>query len=94
MGDPGSYLCSWSSTEYMTEDQLQLLDYYGARIVKNEIFARHGRRFKDAELQAYFEEKSWYNGIINPDDFNDAMLSDIEKANINVIDNYMKKHAS
>ena len=94
MGDPGSYLCSWSSTEYMTEDQLQLLDYNGARIVKNEIFARHGRRFNDAELQAYFDEKSWYNGTINPDDFNDAILSDIEKANIDVIDGYMMKHAS
>jgi hypothetical protein len=78
----------------MTEDQLQLLDYNEARIVKNEIFARHGRRFNDAELQAYFDEKSWYNGTINPDDFNDAILSDIEKANIDVIDGYMMKHAS
>ena len=92
MGDPGSYLCSWSDTEYMTEDQLQLLDYYGARLVKNEIFARHGRRFNSEDLQEYFNEKTWYYGQISPDEFNESVLNDYEKENIKVIDSYMEKH--
>ncbi|MFR9148557.1 MAG: YARHG domain-containing protein [Hungatella sp.] len=30
------------------------------RFAKNEIYARHGRRFHDSELQGYFDQLSWY----------------------------------
>jgi hypothetical protein len=30
------------------------------RLMRNEIFARHGYIFKDQDLQAYFAGKSWY----------------------------------
>ena len=30
------------------------------RIARNEIFARHGRRFSDPALQAYFDLQTWY----------------------------------
>lgn len=52
---------------------------------RNEIYARHGRKFKDAEIQAYFDSKDWYEGYIEPDDFQEDMLSEIEKANRDLI---------
>lgn len=91
MDDPDSYLCSWSDSEYMTEDQLQALDYRGARIVKNEIYARHGRKFNAPELQSYFSEKSWYNGRIDSADFDESVFNVYERANIKLIDDYMQK---
>ena len=33
-----------------------------SRVLKNSIYARHGRIFKDAELREYFEQQSWYHG--------------------------------
>ena len=46
------------------------------------------RKFDDAQLQSYFESKSWYNGTIDPDDFSESMLSEIEKKNIELIKKY------
>ncbi len=55
------------------------------RLARNEIYARHGRRFKDAELQAYFDSKPWYNGTIQPDDFDESVFNQFEKDNISLI---------
>ena len=44
-------------------------------IAMNEIWARHGRRFKNNWLQGYFNSKSWYSGTISPDDFNSVYKS-------------------
>jgi len=49
------------------------------RVLRNEIYARHGRIFKDAELQKYFESQAWYKP--NPD-FKDDQLNEIEAANL------------
>ncbi|MCR5267657.1 MAG: YARHG domain-containing protein [Lachnospiraceae bacterium] len=53
-----------------------------ARYAKNEIYARHGRKFKDKELQAYFDRRNWYMGTVDPDRFSESVLSEIEKKNI------------
>lgn len=58
-------------------------DYKRAR---NEIFARHGRRFKTPELQAYFDQQSWYNGVV--DEVPMEELNDFERANIAVLDEF------
>lgn len=55
------------------------------RLAINEIYARHGRMFKDQELQAYFNGKSWYQGTIQPDAFQESMLSALERQNIQLI---------
>ena len=59
---------------------------------RNEIYARHGRRFKDDELQEYFNSKSWYEGTIDPDDFAENILSDIEIQNKDVIVEFEKEN--
>ncbi len=70
------------STELLTEDALSGLFTEDLRILRNEIFARRGRIFKDAELQKYFESQPWYQP--NPD-FKDDELSEIESKNLSAI---------
>lgn len=57
-------------------------------MARNEIYARHGRIFKDESLQEYFEKFDWYYPIIQPDDFEESMLNDYEIANRELIVEY------
>lgn len=50
----------WLSTRYVTYSDIQYMDRGQVRVLKNSIYARHGRRFKDANLRAYFNSQSWY----------------------------------
>ena len=52
------------------------------RKLRNEIYARHGRIFEDADLQRHFEEKSWYRR--NPT-YHDSLLSPMEKGYVSEI---------
>ncbi len=52
------------------------------RVMRNEIFARHGKIFESADLNDYFSQKSWYTQ--NPN-YSDTLLSDIDKENIRII---------
>ena len=73
---------------------LSASDLYGLskdqlRIARNEIYARHGRMFNDASLQAYFNSKSWYRGTIAPSNFrDDSMLTKLERDNIKLIQSF------
>ena len=60
--------------------------------LRNEIYARHGRRFKDPALQRYFDSLSWYNGTIEPSDFNDNVFNSYERANCILIIDYEREH--
>ena len=56
---------------------------------RNEIFARHGRKFKSEDLQAYFNSKSWYTPIYEADEFTtelqNRLFNSYEKENIKQI---------
>ncbi len=79
-----------SSTEYISDTDIYWMTPDQLRRAKNEIYARHGRRFKDSQLQSWFDEQSWYQGSIAPEDFSESVLSEIEKANIKVIQHRME----
>ena len=79
------YILPDSSTRRLNDEEVQELSKDDLRIARNEIYARHGRKFDDIQLQSYFNSKSWYKGTIDPDDFKESMLSDIEKDNIQLI---------
>ena len=70
-----------SSERLLTDADIAGLNKNELKIARNEIYARHGRRFKNAELQRWFDSCSWYNGTIAPDQFDDNVLNDIESAN-------------
>lgn len=83
-----NYILPESSTRILTDSKVKNLTKEQLRLARNEIYARHGRRFDDVELQNYFNSKSWYSGTIAPDDFTEEMLSEIEKKNIELIKKY------
>ncbi len=68
--------------EPLTEEMLVGLFTEELRVLRNEIYARHGRIFGDKELQKTFEAMDWYKP--NPD-FRDDQLSQIERDNLKVI---------
>lgn len=75
------YLLPDSAERKLTKADLKGLSKKQLRIGRNEIYARHGRKFKDSELQSYFDSKQWYEGTTDPDDFSEDVLSPIEKKN-------------
>ncbi len=85
------YILEFSSTRILSNSELTDLSAEELRIARNEIYARHGRKFKDKELQDYFNTKPWYHGTIEPNRFNDNSLSDIEMKNRDLIQEYEKK---
>ena len=70
------------STEIMINDILGNFDDKELRIMRNEIFARYGYKFKTDEMKSYFESQDWYSGLY--DNVNDK-LTDLEKLNIQLI---------
>jgi len=78
----GQYILPESSTRAITDTELSALTSEQLRLAINEIYARHGRRFNDSELQMWFDSKDWYNGTIASENFSESVLSQIEKNNI------------
>lgn len=74
-----------SSMRYLTRLDLEGLTQEELRIARNEIYARHGRMFLDEELQQYFDSFDWYTGTIQPDDFQEELLNDFERKNIELM---------
>ena len=83
------FVIPYSSEVELTAADLSGLSKSKLRIARNEIYARHHRKFDSADLQTYFNSKSWYSGTIESSDFVDSTyLSDIEKKNIDLIKKY------
>ncbi|WP_234422989.1 YARHG domain-containing protein [Prevotella vespertina] len=68
------------SLRYVTYDDIAYLDRGQIRVLKNSIYARHGRRFQDARLRRYFLSQSWYRPTKN--EVSPRELNKFEKANI------------
>ena len=61
-----------------------------ARKLRNEIYARHGRVFKDAWLQKYFSSLPWYK---SNSAYSDALLTATERKTVATILAYEKTAA-
>lgn len=58
------------------------------QMIVNEIYARHGYKFKNADIQAFFDGKKWYSSIGNYTSDMDKIynsLNDFEKKNIDFL---------
>lgn len=66
----------------LVEAQLGDLSRRDLRLLRNTIFARHGRPFKSEVLQEYFGQKEWYA----PDpDYTDKALTAVDQQNVALI---------
>lgn len=86
------YILPDSGTRKLTNSDLAGLDADELELARNEIYARAGRRFNTDYIQDYFDDKLWYVGTIEPEDFTEDMLNDVEKYNVNFIRNYEEKY--
>ena len=89
--EESEYIFAKSGEEYLTRSDLEGLTAQELSYARNEIYARHGRRFQDAALQSYFDSKDWYSGTIDPEEFTESMLNQYEKANAELILDYEKE---
>lgn len=82
INSPHGYILPESDTRYYSESELSALTDYELYLARNEIYARHGREFKNQDLQNYFKNKDWYTGRYSPDSFDSIVtLNDFEKKN-------------
>ena len=79
------------STTPVTNALLEGMFLEDARKLRNEIYARHGKVFKDRWLQGYFKSFDWYKP--NPK-YSDATLTAVERQNAAAIAAYEKKATS
>lgn len=63
-------------------DQLSNLSRRDLRILRNTVYARHGRQFKSQLLQEYFDNMSWYQA--DPA-FTEKQLTKVDVTNIRLI---------
>ena len=87
------YIIPDSDSRYLSVSELTKYDMSTLRLARNEIYARKGRRFKAADLQAYFDAQPWYYGYIDPAAFDSqekVYLNQYELANARLILKYEK----
>jgi hypothetical protein len=75
------------SSKPITRALLDGLFLEDASQMRQEIYARHGKVFKEPWLQKYFSSFDWYKADAN---FTEAALTDVEKKNIATIAAYEK----
>ena len=82
------YVLPFSSDRLLTDADLRDLTKEELRLARNEILARHGRTFKDQNLQAHFDSKSWYQDIPKLPVGVEPGVSTIEYQNVALIQEY------
>ena len=70
-----------SDRRFLSEADLKDMSAIELRIARNEIFARHGRFFKDQVLANYFSQFAWYQPAAV-----EVPLSNLETTNVDTIE--------
>lgn len=89
--DTDDYVIADSNSRYVTTEELDKMTAEQIRLARNEIYARHGRRFQSEDLQSYFDSKPWYKGTIDSDSFDESVLNEYEKTNARFMLEYEKE---
>jgi len=84
-GSADEYILPDSDKRYLDMEDLYGLDVASLRLARNEIFARHGRLFQAEDLNTYFSSQSWYNGYLAEEEFDDSVLNEFERKNLELI---------
>ena len=80
--DSTEYLLPDVANRYLEETEVTSFSLDQLQLAINEIFARHGRCFKTAEIDSYFRSKSWYQpDASKTDEQIVAEFNEYEKAN-------------
>jgi len=80
------FILPFSHYRLLTDRDLIGLSDAELRLARNEIFARHGRRFADEELQAYFDSMPWYVPLLPLGE--EPVVSELELSNAEFIQGF------
>lgn len=80
---PGRY--PEASERELARDELTDFNTEELRLIRNEIYARHGYINKTPELYDYFTKQPWYKPIYNDELFVYNSFTEIEKKNVELI---------
>lgn len=83
---------SWLAYKSVTDVDLAGKSAFELDIIRNSIFARHGRQFVNQELQNYFNNQPWYRPIYSPQEFPNNLLSNLERKNAAYILQYQNQN--
>ena len=84
----GGFLFPNSDSSYLSNAQVSALSDDDLQLAINEIYARRGRIFKDASLNAYFNSQSWYEGKYTPEEFEkNVKFNTYEQKNLQLLIN-------
>lgn len=90
----GDYYFADSNSRYLTDEELSRYSSADLELAKNEIYARHGRQFVTDYIAQYFNSKSWYQGTVSPNSFDESVFNEYEAANIQKIVEWEEKRRS
>ncbi|MFR2189144.1 MAG: YARHG domain-containing protein, partial [Blautia sp.] len=79
------YIFADADIRYLTQEEVDKLSLQAVCYAKNEIYARHGRKFLSTELQEYFNDKSWYQGTVEAEKFSPSVFNKYESDNIQIL---------
>ena len=74
-----------TNKQYYTKENFENEPKLVIHLAKNEIYARHGYIFKNEDLYNYFMGCGWYNPTCKAEDFDDSVLNEYEKANLEIL---------
>lgn len=84
----GGFIFHNSDSSYLSNAQVSALSDNDLQLAINEIYARRGRIFKDASLNAYFNSQSWYEGKYTPEEFEkNVKFNTYEQKNLQLLIN-------
>ena len=81
----------YTEMQYYTKQDFENEPQLIIHLAKNEIYARHGYRFKNKDLYNYFMGQLWYEPSIAPEEFNDNVLNNYEKENLKLLNQLDKE---
>ncbi|WP_414576997.1 protein kinase domain-containing protein [Anabaena sp. CCY 9402-a] len=82
----------WLSERAVTDADLAGKTGFELDIMRNTIFAVHGRRFNNPGIQNYFNNQSWYRPLYSPKEFPGNLLSRLEQNNTAYIARYQDRN--
>lgn len=74
-----------TNKQYYTKENFENEPKLVIHLAKNEIYARHGYIFKNEDLYNYFMGCVWYNPTCKAEDFDDSVLNEYEKADLEIL---------
>jgi hypothetical protein len=73
----------YASFRLLDDDELAMLSKSDLKLMRNEIFARYGMKFKTGgEMDSYFKKQTWYTA---QHENVDGFLTDLERKNIQIV---------